>query len=272
MSGVRQGIAGWERTASAWEPVTVGIRSSRGDTTGVEEVDLPRRPVLTFWLIAVALEVVLGRGVPGERRRVVDRCRVVEGGPRLRVGPAHGPTGRRGLPGRAPRRGARACPGRSTGPRGAGRCAPPGRPCPAARGRQKVPSVVEGGRAAAGTQDLARRHRRLLGLQPGERAAAPGVRVTRLRLALLLEHAGAASRGDVPRRRGTAGGERVARLRAPGPAPHPRAAGRLPHGGSRLGVVALPREVRRLHRLRDSGEPSRISEPSPSRSSRSPSS
>ena len=45
---------------SAWEPVTVGIRSSRGDTTGVEEVDLPRRPVLAFWLIAVALEVVLG--------------------------------------------------------------------------------------------------------------------------------------------------------------------------------------------------------------------
>lgn len=38
----------------------MGIRSARGSTTGVEEVVLPRRPVLTFWLIAVALEVVLG--------------------------------------------------------------------------------------------------------------------------------------------------------------------------------------------------------------------
>jgi membrane protease YdiL (CAAX protease family) len=38
----------------------VGIEDSRGQTFGVEEVVLPRRPVLTFWLIAVALEVVLG--------------------------------------------------------------------------------------------------------------------------------------------------------------------------------------------------------------------
>ncbi len=38
----------------------MGIRSASGSTTGVEEVILPRRPVLTFWLIAVALEVVLG--------------------------------------------------------------------------------------------------------------------------------------------------------------------------------------------------------------------
>ena len=33
---------------------------SRSETPDVEEVVLPRRPVLTFWLIAVALEVVLG--------------------------------------------------------------------------------------------------------------------------------------------------------------------------------------------------------------------
>ena len=38
----------------------MGIRYASGDTTGVEEVTLPRRPVLTFWLVAVALEVVLG--------------------------------------------------------------------------------------------------------------------------------------------------------------------------------------------------------------------
>ena len=38
----------------------MGIQSSRSETPGAEEVGLPRRPVLTFWLIAVALEVVLG--------------------------------------------------------------------------------------------------------------------------------------------------------------------------------------------------------------------
>lgn len=38
----------------------MGIRSGTGSAAGVEEVILPRRPVLTFWLIAVALEVVLG--------------------------------------------------------------------------------------------------------------------------------------------------------------------------------------------------------------------
>lgn len=38
----------------------MGIQSASGSTTGVEEVILPRRPVLTFWLVAVALEVVLG--------------------------------------------------------------------------------------------------------------------------------------------------------------------------------------------------------------------
>ena len=34
--------------------------TSAGPTTGLQEVLLPRRPVLTFWLIAVALEVLLG--------------------------------------------------------------------------------------------------------------------------------------------------------------------------------------------------------------------
>lgn len=38
----------------------MGVRPSKGDTASAAEVDLPRRPVLTFWLIAVALEVVLG--------------------------------------------------------------------------------------------------------------------------------------------------------------------------------------------------------------------
>jgi membrane protease YdiL (CAAX protease family) len=36
------------------------MRSAGGETTGTDEVMLPRRPVLTFWLVAVALEVVLG--------------------------------------------------------------------------------------------------------------------------------------------------------------------------------------------------------------------
>lgn len=36
------------------------IQYSRSETPGADEFDLPRRPVLTFWLIAVALEVVLG--------------------------------------------------------------------------------------------------------------------------------------------------------------------------------------------------------------------
>ena len=167
-----------------------------------------------------------GRGVPGERRRVVDRCRVVEGGPRLRLGPDHGLAGRRGLPGRSLRRGSRARSGRGTGPSRAGRCAHPRWSRPAARGRQEVPSLVAGGRCPQGTPDLAGRGRRLLGLQPGERLAAPGVRATGLRVALLLEHAGAAAGGDVPRRRGPVGGERLARVRAPGPAP--RITGRWP--------------------------------------------
>ena len=34
--------------------------TSAGPTTGPQEVLLPRRPVLTFWLIAVALEVLMG--------------------------------------------------------------------------------------------------------------------------------------------------------------------------------------------------------------------
>ncbi|RYC07362.1 CPBP family intramembrane glutamic endopeptidase [Nocardioides zhouii] len=38
----------------------MGIEDSRRETPGVEEVVLPRRLVLTFWLIAVALEVALG--------------------------------------------------------------------------------------------------------------------------------------------------------------------------------------------------------------------
>lgn len=38
----------------------MGISSERGSSTGDDEVVLPRRPVLTFWLIAVGLEVVLG--------------------------------------------------------------------------------------------------------------------------------------------------------------------------------------------------------------------
>lgn len=39
----------------------VGVRVvPGGGRAGVEEVALPRRPVLTFWLVAVALEVVLG--------------------------------------------------------------------------------------------------------------------------------------------------------------------------------------------------------------------
>ena len=38
----------------------MGIRFASGSTTGGAEVVLPRRPVLTFWLIAVALEVLLG--------------------------------------------------------------------------------------------------------------------------------------------------------------------------------------------------------------------
>ena len=36
------------------------IRHSRSESPGAQEVVLPHRPVLTFWLIAVALEVVLG--------------------------------------------------------------------------------------------------------------------------------------------------------------------------------------------------------------------
>ena len=38
----------------------MGALSAPDATSDVVEVDLPRRPVLTFWLIAVALEVVLG--------------------------------------------------------------------------------------------------------------------------------------------------------------------------------------------------------------------
>ena len=40
--------------------VAVQIHNAGGSATGVEQVRLPRRPVLTFWLIAVALEVGLG--------------------------------------------------------------------------------------------------------------------------------------------------------------------------------------------------------------------
>jgi hypothetical protein len=36
------------------------IGTSAGATAGAPEVVLPRRPVLTFWLIAVALEILLG--------------------------------------------------------------------------------------------------------------------------------------------------------------------------------------------------------------------
>lgn len=38
----------------------MSVRPSRIDTSDIGEVALPRRPVLTFWLIAVVLEVVLG--------------------------------------------------------------------------------------------------------------------------------------------------------------------------------------------------------------------
>jgi hypothetical protein len=39
--------------------VRIGSASS-GCTAGIQGIGFPRRPVLTFWLIAVALEVVLG--------------------------------------------------------------------------------------------------------------------------------------------------------------------------------------------------------------------
>jgi hypothetical protein len=47
-------------SSSNCESAPVGIHNRRSATPGAEKVDLPRRPVLTFWLIAVALEVVLG--------------------------------------------------------------------------------------------------------------------------------------------------------------------------------------------------------------------
>lgn len=44
----------------SWEPFAVRIEPSSSDLPGPERASLPRRPVLTFWLVAVALEVVLG--------------------------------------------------------------------------------------------------------------------------------------------------------------------------------------------------------------------
>ena len=215
----------------------------------------PRRPVLTFWLIAVALEVVLGLAflVSGAESAIEDGLskagidfgsdlltagRVVVVYPAALLGVALA-LAQVAAPDLAVLVVARIRGGRR----------------PLACGRQTVPSVVEGGRRAQGTPDLARRRRRLLRLQPGQRPAAPGIRAAGPRLALLLEHAGAASRRDVPRCWSTPGGERVARVRAPGPAPDPRTVGCLPHRGAGLGVMALPGEVRRLHRLRTLGSP-----------------
>ena len=136
--------------------------------------------------------------------------------------------------------------------------------------RRRFRPWSHGGRSSQRGPDLARRGRRLLGLQPGQRTCStePSCRTT----SPGTSH-GACSRccpwrcSSTPEHswRRTAGAVRITR-----PAPDPRAAGRLPDRGPGLGLVALPREVRRLPRLRPVGSARPTSAPSPSRSLPSP--
>ena len=203
------------RLMPAWTLVTEVAAAQAQQATN----ELPGRPVLVFWLLAVALEVVLGVAfiVSGAEDAIEEGLTARRH--RVRVGSDDGNSRCHRLPSRDPGGRAGAGPGRRTRP---GRLAV----VQASRGgldcRRRVessPSLVRRGRLATRATSVADRSSgfSLCNLASGLLHAISAARPPDVDV--LLVDAGVAPSGDVPRRRCRSGRERLARLCAARPAP-----------------------------------------------------